>query len=129
MSKYIVIILVAIVAALFFLNKVGSSKEIIQPQKFKELLSQQGGIVIDVRTPAEHTSGHIRRTDYNFDISSSEFERKISDLDKSENYYLYCRSGNRSGKAAKRMRQQGFENVYNVGGFKALVNGGFESSK
>ena len=52
-----------------------------------------------------------------------------TDLDKDKTYYLYCRSGNRSGQAARIMKSKGFDNVYNVGGFEDLVRFGFESDK
>jgi rhodanese-related sulfurtransferase len=39
-------------------------------------------------------------------------------LDKSKNYYVYCRSGNRSGQACAIMQSVGFETAHNlVGGF------------
>lgn len=98
----------------------------IPPQKFKELLEEEGGVIIDVRTKGEYHNGHLKRTDHNFDLSSADFERKIEKLDNSKNYFLYCRSGSRSGQAARIMKRKGFENVYNIGGMQNLVNAGFE---
>jgi rhodanese-related sulfurtransferase len=44
---------------------------------------------------------------------------KIEELDKSNDYYLYCRSGARSSQAGQIMNQLGFENTFNLkGGFK-----------
>jgi len=46
------------------------------------------------------------------------FLEEVSKLDKSKNYYIYCRSGNRSGQACDIMEQLGFETTYNLeGGF------------
>ena len=43
---------------------------------------------------------------------------EVEKLDKSKNYYIYCRSGNRSGQACQIMDKLGFENTYNLmGGF------------
>ncbi len=98
----------------------------IPPQKFKELLKEDSGVIIDVRTKSEYNSGHLKKTDYNFNLSSSDFEQKIKKLDKDKNYFLYCRSGARSGRASQIMKRNGFENVYNVGGLQSLVNAGFE---
>ena len=42
------------------------------------------------------------------------FIEKLNNLDKSKNYYVYCRSGNRSGQAAQLMGQLGFDEVYNL---------------
>jgi rhodanese-related sulfurtransferase len=44
------------------------------------------------------------------------FIYKLEELDKSKNYYVYCRSGNRSGQACRIMEQLGFENAYNLEG-------------
>jgi rhodanese-related sulfurtransferase len=35
-------------------------------------------------------------------------------LDKSKNYYVYCRSGARSEQACHLMSQMGFENTFNL---------------
>ncbi|SMO55149.1 Rhodanese-related sulfurtransferase [Fodinibius sediminis] len=125
-TSLIVIILLGTAFVLFYLNKVKNSKNMIPPQKFKELLKEQSGTIIDVRTKDEYRNGHLKKADYNFDLMSGEFEQKIKSLDKKRSYYLYCRSGNRSGQAAGIMKKNGFKNVYNVGGLQQLVNAGFE---
>ncbi|MDZ7658300.1 rhodanese-like domain-containing protein [Fodinibius sp.] len=125
MDATTVIILVGVAFALFYLNKLKNSKNMIPPQKFKELLEEESGVIIDVRTNGEYNSGHLKNTDFNFDVSSG-FEEKIKDLDKDKNYFLYCRTGSRSGRATQIMKRNGFENVYNVGGLQNLVNAGFE---
>jgi rhodanese-related sulfurtransferase len=37
-------------------------------------------------------------------------------MDKSKNYYVYCRAGSRSSQACQIMDQMGFENTYNLAG-------------
>ncbi|MCH8568910.1 MAG: rhodanese-like domain-containing protein [Balneolales bacterium] len=98
----------------------------ISSEDFKKKHAQNSGVVIDVRTLGEHQEGHLAITDKQFDITNGDFQNAISELDKKETYYLYCRSGNRSGQAARMMKQEGFENVFNVGGFDQLVRDGFE---
>ncbi|WP_440999734.1 rhodanese-like domain-containing protein [Fodinibius sp. SL11] len=98
----------------------------IPPQKFKELLNEESGVIIDVRTKGEYQNGHIKKTDYNYDLSSANFEQNLQKLDKGKNYFLYCRSGARSGRATQIMKRNGFENVYNIGGIQSLVSAGFE---
>lgn len=71
-------------------------------------------IVIDVRTTEEHSDNHVKNS-MNIDIYKSDFKEKISKLDKSKIYKLYCRTGNRSGQALKLMQNMGFENVENLG--------------
>ena len=90
-------------------------------------MQNEPGVVIDVRTDQEYNSGHLTLSKYQYDFSGGEFARKIETLDKDKTYYLFCRTGNRSGQAARLMKKNGFENVYNVGGFKGLVEEGFET--
>ncbi|NGP87670.1 rhodanese-like domain-containing protein [Aliifodinibius halophilus] len=108
-------------------NESSSSDNRLDPSEFRKELDQKGGIVIDVRTQEEYDAGHIARVDYQYDYLSGEFEAQLDSLDKDKTYYLYCRSGNRSGKSLKLMKKYGFKNVYNVGGYQQLVDGGFES--
>ena len=63
--------------------------------------------VIDVRTPEEFASGHLDGA-LNIDIQGSTFATEIDALDKSANYVIYCRSGNRAGQAVTYMQDNGF---------------------
>ena len=43
---------------------------------------------------------------------------ELEKLDKTKNYYVYCRSGNRSGQACAIMKNLGFDKAFNLqGGF------------
>ena len=66
--------------------------------------------VIDVRTPDEFASGHLDGA-LNIDIQGSAFATEIGALDKSANYVIYCRSGNRAGQAVTYMQDNGFTGV------------------
>lgn len=99
----------------------------ISAEEFKEKIEENRGVIIDVRSKPEYDDGHIKQTDLQFDFNSGEFHGKVDELDKNETYYLYCRTGNRSGQAARLMKSKGFENVYNVGGFSDLARNGFET--
>jgi rhodanese-related sulfurtransferase len=63
--------------------------------------------VIDVRTPEEFASGHLDGA-LNIDFQGSMFATEIGALDKSANYVIYCRSGNRAGQAVTYMQDNGF---------------------
>lgn len=83
-----------------------------------------GTIVLDVRTPAEYSSGHLPRA-RNIDIEGADFANQIAALDKNATYAVYCRSGNRSGTALQEMTAAGFSHVYNLaGGMAAWQNMG-----
>ncbi|TVR34024.1 MAG: rhodanese-like domain-containing protein [Balneolaceae bacterium] len=99
----------------------------ISISEFKEKVESNPGVIIDVRTRQEYDQGHLKMTDAQYDWNGGEFQDAIEDLDKDKTYYLYCRSGNRSGQAARMMKNEGFENVYNIGGFDDLASNGFES--
>lgn len=76
------------------------------------------GIILDVRTPDEIDEGYIANMKAINFLEGQEFLEEVSKLDKSKTYYIYCRSGNRSGQACEIMEQLGFENTYNLeGGF------------
>jgi len=73
-------------------------------------------VIIDVRTPAEFASGHLDGA-VNIDVQSPDFASQIMELDPNGDYFVYCRSGNRSGQAIAQMNQMGFngENLTNGG--------------
>lgn len=73
----------------------------------------QSFIVIDVRTPQEFADEHIENA-LNLDYYSEKFRDELNKLDKKKTYLIYCRSGNRSGKALSIMKELAFREVYNM---------------
>lgn len=111
-----------------FLKNSNTKKDMnISPEEFPELFQKTPGVVIDVRTPEEYEQGYLAAAEFLFDWRGGEFQDAMKDLDKEETYYLYCRTGNRSGQAAELMRENGFEKVYNIGGFQDLSAAGMET--
>lgn len=129
MWKTILIIASILIIGLIMFNIFSkeSSGLDISAEKFKEIRSETPGVIIDVRTRGEFEEGHLAEVDHQFDLMNGDFEAQLDSLDKDETYYLYCRSGNRSGQAARMMKNHGFENVYNIGGFGQLVDAGLET--
>ena len=82
---------------------------------FSSLVSSNEIIVIDVRSDAEVKTGIIQDAIH---IEWTEIEKEISkiNISKDQSIYLYCRSGNRSGKAMAILEKMGFTNAKNVGG-------------
>ena len=72
-------------------------------------------MIIDVRTPEEWATGHIEGA-VRIGIADADFAAQLEELDKSADYYIYCRSGNRAGQAIDYMKSVGFSGE--------LVNGG-----
>ena len=73
----------------------------------------QSFIIIDVRTPEEFANEHIENA-LNLDYYSEKFRDELNKLDKEKTYLIYCRSGNRSGKALSIMKELAFREVYNM---------------
>ena len=85
--------------------------------------------IIDVRTPEEYAEGYIENSVL-IDINGDDFEEKIGKLDRDGTYLVYCRSGNRSGRAVDIMRELGFREVYNMlGGIGAWTVAGLPTVK
>lgn len=74
--------------------------------------STTGAVLLDVRSPGEFKGGNIKGA-RNLDVMSPSFSSQIANLDKSKEYFLYCRSGNRSGNACAMMAKNGFK-TYNL---------------
>jgi rhodanese-related sulfurtransferase len=88
----------------------------IGPEDFEALIGQEGYVLLDVRAPEEYAEGQIEgHTMINF--FDPGFPDELAELDKSKNYLVYCRSGNRSGQACGLMEELGFEGeLYNLNG-------------
>jgi rhodanese-related sulfurtransferase len=92
--------------------------DLIQEDWTKQITEDNNSVILDVRTEEELDLGIIPNA-INIDIyQGQDFMDAIEALDKSKNYYVYCRSGARSGNACSIMNQIGIENAYNlIGGF------------
>ena len=75
-------------------------------------LTSMSMTVIDVRTEAEWNTGHLEGA---LHIEWQEILKISSDVKKDEEIFLYCRSGNRSGKATKTLLEAGYVNAKNAG--------------
>jgi len=97
--------------------------EKVEATEAVQLIEQGEHTVIDVRTPAEYASGHVDVAE-NLDVSAATFEQQVKRLDRSEEYILYCQSGNRSAGAAETMADLGFTDVVDAGGILELETAG-----
>lgn len=89
-----------------------------QEEWVSQFEADENAAILDVRTEAEFNEGSIPNA-INLDIYEGQaFIENLEALDKSKNYYVYCRSGARSAKACEVMNTMGFENAFNLlGGF------------
>ena len=72
---------------------------------------QDNLVIIDVRTNEEYKMGHIK---YSINIPVENID-KIN-YRKDTKIILYCRSGNRSNQAAIKLRDLGYQNIFDMGG-------------
>lgn len=78
------------------------------------IVSNPDIILIDVRTPDEIKETGTIENSSNIDFKAADFKEKVSTLDKSKEYLLFCRTGNRSGQASQIMADLGFTNINNL---------------
>jgi len=91
----------------------------ISAQEWRSLLAtDRNAVIIDVRTDEEVSEGIIPGAKQ-IDIQNPpQFMLEIQQLDKSKNYYVYCKAGGRSAQACMVMNASGITNTYNLqGGF------------
>lgn len=79
-----------------------------------------GALLVDVRTEQEYASGHI---DGALLIPYQQIVEQFAarGIPKDQPVVLYCRSGNRSGIAERALREAGYTQLFNAGGFAALA--------
>jgi phage shock protein E len=87
-------------------------------------LDDAAALVLDVRTPAEFTDGHLPGA-VNIDVQAADFRDQVAALDPEQPVLLYCRSGNRSVAAREVLAELGFADVIDVqGGILAWADAG-----
>lgn len=86
---------------------------------FFDLLAERrdegSAVLLDVRTPDEVKAGAAPGSE-NIDFYDPDFRSRINSLDKDEAYFLYCRSGSRSGQTLRLMKSLDFSEVYDLSG-------------
>ena len=88
------------------------NKDLTVPD-FKQFISTKKGQLVDVRTPKEWQEGIIKGA-IKINYYDKDFSTQITQLDKSQPVYVYCKAGGRSKKAAKKMQEMGFLIIYNL---------------
>jgi len=107
---------VIFLAVFYFVNTTISLSQILSIDEFEKKYSETPTAqLVDVRTSGEYGGGHLPKAQ-NIDYKSADFVTKIQTLDKSKPVFLYCLSGGRSGEAMTILKQNGFNEVYNMGG-------------
>lgn len=96
-------------------DKEKSSNDVISYLQAKELIINEGAILIDVRTKEEYDEAHI---DGALSLPVDEIdEDTVKEIISSKDNVIivYCRSGTRSKEAAIKIANLGYTNVYDFG--------------
>jgi rhodanese-related sulfurtransferase len=119
-TKRIVLYLVILGLAVFTLlslypREPGDSSTYRDPEQLRQLVEEQSTphLLLDVRTPAEYTSGHIP-TARNLPLQI--IAENLPAAPRDSLIILYCRSGNRSAQAKRILENEGYTNIVDFGG-------------
>lgn len=82
-------------------------------------LVKKGAVILDVRSPGEYKQGHIKGS---INTPLNDLSNHISKLKKDATIITCCASGMRSASAKSILKSDGFEHVYNGGGWSSLQN-------
>lgn len=87
----------------------------VDQTEWKALIEKDdNAVVIDVRTPNEWMEG-VQENALLIDVMNPiKFEQTVKNLDKTKNYYVYCRSGQRSLRACNLLETLGIAKTYNL---------------
>jgi Rhodanese-related sulfurtransferase len=92
--------------------------DLSQSQWKEQLSTDNNAIILDVRTEIEVSEGCIPNMKHLDIYNAAGFMEEAKQMDPTKNYYVYCRSGGRSGQACAILRSMGFENTFNLlGGY------------
>ncbi len=75
-------------------------------EKLIQRLREADVTVVDVRSTEEFVNGHLVGAKH-IDFLRDDFEKQVGKLDRRKRYYLYCASGNLSGKALQYLLARG----------------------
>jgi len=89
---------------------------------YKIITNDEDYIILDVRTQDEYNEGHLDKA---LLIPVDELKGRLGELPKDKPIIVYCRSGARSNRAANILIENGFTEVYDMGGILSWQEEGF----
>ncbi len=100
MKKILIMSILCSILGFLGCNARNSGFKTVDAKKFAELIADTNVFLLDVRTTEEYNEGHIKGA-VNIDVMKADFEKKAcSIIPEGKTVALYCRSGNRSKRAA-----------------------------
>jgi rhodanese-related sulfurtransferase len=98
-----------------FKNQYRDKIQIVGVDDFKTVLKNKKVHLIDVRTSYEFSSNKIKGAK-NINYHSKSFIDEINKLDRNMPVLVYCKSGFRSRRSAKKFAKLGFDKIYDLKG-------------
>lgn len=89
-------------------NSIFTSKE----DQLRKVISSEEVTYVDVRTPKEYKEGSLPYA-VNIPLDSIQKSLTFFEAKPNQSYVLFCRSGNRAGKAIKILKKNKIKKVYN----------------
>ena len=97
----------------------------VEVEEFAQVMADTSVVVLDVRTLDEHAAGHIAGTKLHIDVLKPDFDSlAVANIQKGSVVALYCRSGNRSKRAAASLADKGYQVIELATGYNGWVQAG-----
>ncbi|MCB0819288.1 MAG: rhodanese-like domain-containing protein [Bacteroidetes bacterium] len=87
----------------------------LNPDEFEKKSANEQTIIVDIRTPQEFAAGHLKNA-ININFYSPDFVSSIEKAGKNKNVLIYCASGNRSGQALQKLKNNSFNSLADLQG-------------
>lgn len=109
MDLKIVIVIAAVLLVGYTLSRSGGD---VKGSDARELVAK-GALLLDVRTTQEFAGGHLPGA---VNIPVQDLDRRLSEVGAKERpVVVYCRSGQRSARAARMLKGAGYQAVHDLG--------------
>lgn len=94
----------------------------VSVEEFAQVIADSNVVVLDVRTLDEHIAGHIAGTTLHIDVLKPDFDSlAVANIREKSTVALYCRSGNRSKRAAAILAGKGYQVIELATGYNGWV--------
>lgn len=94
-------------------TKIPEIVQISSEEVYEIIIEEKDFLILDVRMTEEYIEGHIEGAEL---IPVSDLESRLNELPEDKPIIVYCRSGKRSKTAANILIENGFKEIYDMGG-------------
>ena len=99
----------------------------VSVEEFAQVIADPRVVLLDVRRLDEHEAGHIAGTTLHIDVLQPSFDSlAVASIKPESTVALYCRSGNRSKRAASALTAKGYQVIELASGYNGWVQTGKE---